>query len=144
MKKALCIAVALAWLGLAGPAFSQSANCRQDGFDSFITELAEAGAGRQLAQAKFPLTEYYDQTGQGCHKSRKMDQGKARRLGTLIPSAKEQRENNYTLRTEVRGSKGHVTLVKDGSWIFERLEYTWQGDCWYLTGIQFEIDDACR
>lgn len=145
MKKIFVWTAVLGLLGF-GPAaaWGQSANCAKDKFDQFIAEMAEAGSARQMAQAKFPLTEYYDQIGKGCNKSRKMTQDKARRLGTLIPSKAEQRQNNYTLRTEVKGNKGHVTLTKDGSWVFEKLEYTWQGGCWYLTGVKLEIDDTCR
>lgn len=145
MKKIFVWAAVLGLLGFgSNMAGAQSVTCAKDKFDQFITEMAEAGPGQQMAQAKFPLTEYYDQVGKGCNKSRKMAQDKARRLGTLIPNKAEQGKNNYTLRTEVRGNKGYVTLTKDGSWVFEKLEYTWQGDCWYLTGVKFEIDDACR
>lgn len=145
MKK---IFVCLAILGLlvTGTDFSwgQPGHCGRDQFDQFVAEMAEAGAARQLAQADFPLTEYYDQIGRGCNQTRKMDRGQAGRFGALIPSQAEQRANNYTLRTEVRGDKGHLTLIKDGSWVFEKLEFTWRDGCWRLTGVKFEIDDKCR
>lgn len=145
MKKILVWAAVVGLFGFGpGAAWGQSANCAKDKFDQFIAEMAEAGPSRQMAQAKFTLTEYYDQIGKGCNKSRKMAQDKARRLGNLIPNKAEQRQNNYTLSTEVRGNKGYVTLTKDGSWVFEKLEYTWQSNCWYLTGVKFEIDDSCR
>lgn len=145
MKKIFVWAAALGLMGLnSGAAWGQPANCARDKFDQFIAEMAEGGQNRQLAQAKFPLTEYYDQIGKGCNKSRKMDQDRVRRLGALIPSQAVQVANGYTISTRVQGDKGQVTLTKDGSWVFGRLEYTWQKDCWYLTGVKFEIDDTCR
>jgi len=145
MNKFLAWIAVLGLFGLnSGAAWGQSGNCAKDKFDQFIAEMAEGGQSRQLAQARFPLTEYYDQIGKGCNKSRKMDQGKAGRLGALIPSKAEQRANGYTVSTTVQGNKGQVTLTKDGSWVFGKLEYTWQKDCWYLTGVKFEIDDTCR
>lgn len=132
--------------GLVFPGLSpaQTAPCGRESFEAFVHFLGEGGAAAQQARSRFPMTEYYDEN---CRElTRQVNQDQIARWGALIPSAAQRAQDNCSLRTSVQGDIGRVSLIKDQSWEYAKLEFTWQGDCWYLTGFKISMDEpgSCR